>query len=381
MRRFCLLLIAFLVLLNAHGQTQSFDELIESQNFAEAVKFENQADKLTPHQLLGLGFAFFAVGQSQKAVEIFDLATARGNSNELVSLYKGKAELSLKKYPAAIKSLDLALAKQPNDPNILASAARANALDKRFKPAVRLARKAIQQPDCDEEAFEVLAYAAGAQGGAEAVLAQFNSLRDSVAQLDENYCLLASYIGRFYVETEDYSKAASAFRGGTVRCPEDYVMQRNLLLAYNKTGRYAAADSVFKILGQAFQAGKLPETMSKPKNTLIYTFPWRVQSVRVMRYYVTTTEEMKPVYRIMLFDEKQEDVERSLMIQLRSETAQKTGVPYSLAEYGLGNTLHRAYGVYWKTSNIPVNEIEAAVTKVLNETYVKGERSGPDKGK
>lgn len=382
MRRFILLLVACFWFLSARGQQQKFDELVKAENFAEAVKFEAQADKLTPEQVFRLGFAFYALNQKQKAITYFDKAVAQGNSNAVVPFYKGLALMDLTDYPAAIKSFDLALAKRPRYPVFLESAARANALAKRPAQAIKLCRSAIQQAGCPEEVFKLLREVASQQGDPQAALTQLTSLRDSVSGLDENYRLLLTEIGTVCNgPLKDYPRAIRTFQELTARYRTDYHGQRSLLWAYNNAGKYAAADSVFQILRQAFLVDKLPADMTRAQNTPVYFFSWRNQLVVVSRYYVTTKEALRPVYRIMLFDEKQADVERSLVIELRSETAQEMGIPYSLAERGIGSSMHRAYGVYWKSDVIPVNEIEAAVTKVLDETYVKGERSGPDKFK
>lgn len=166
----------------------------------------------------------------------------------------------------------------------------------------------------------------------------------------------------------------------TARNPTAYEAQQMLLRLCNQQGRAAAADSAFQQLRGAYLAGQLPPNMMKPRNVMVHSFEWRGQPITVSRYYEAPKEALKPLYRIMLFDKAGESVERSLVVE-RTHLANDPKPQYSLAERGLGNSLHRSYGQYWNTEAIPLDELQRAVSHVLDETYVPGERSGPDKDK
>lgn len=87
---------------------QTVTDLYNNKNYSELIKFEQKGDKLEAQEFHMIGFAYFQLGNDQKAIENYDKAIAKGYDNGSTYFYKGLSFCYLKQYDDAMKNIEIA---------------------------------------------------------------------------------------------------------------------------------------------------------------------------------------------------------------------------------------------------------------------------------
>jgi tetratricopeptide (TPR) repeat protein len=168
---------------------------------------------LLPH----LGFAYQQLGQYDKAVATFEEARKLSPGDPAVAGYLIDANLSAKKYGAAVDTAKAALAQHPNDLRLTRLHARALRLNGKPDQGIALLEEALKQHNGDPLAYISLAQMyADADRGAQAV----KVLQDAQAKFP-SVNAIAFELGTVFDKQKKFAEAESAFKQVLTREPDN----------------------------------------------------------------------------------------------------------------------------------------------------------------
>ncbi|OQP48008.1 hypothetical protein A4H97_29655 [Niastella yeongjuensis] len=348
----------------SYGQTAT--DLYNSRNYKELIKLEKKADKLTPDELYKVGYAFFQLGNDNKAIECYDKALARGLDSGFVHFYKGLSLCYLKKYDEALKEVEISLTKNPSSQEFMNQKALIYKYQGQEDKALACFEEATKLPNTYGEPFYWVAYIYHGKQNFDKALELYYKALDSVPQQNSYYVEALKSIGQLeYSHTKNYLKSANAYVQAVNFEKDNYELYYKLMKSYNAAKEYAKADSLFGVLKTAFENGKLPKQDMEIKTLAIAQFDWKGQTAVIRRSLIDTKKTLDISYKVFLLSKAGDKVERRFIVE-KAIQIEKDGAAYLLCEEDKKTGGHITYPYGWSTDAIPLDDLEKVVKLVLD---------------
>ncbi|MCU1382207.1 MAG: hypothetical protein JWL71_904 [Acidobacteria bacterium] len=204
--------------LEAHRQYQTvIDELapVVAENRGKSGDNAFDVSILLPH----LGFAYQEVGQADKAVAAFEDARRLSPGDPAIAGYLVEANISAKKYGAAVDAARAALAQHPDDLRLTRLEAQALRHSGKADAGLTLLEEAVKHHADDPAAYISLAQAySEAEHGAQAV----KVLQEAQAKFPADDSI-AFELGSMFDKQKKYAEAEAAFRQVLGRDPQNAI--------------------------------------------------------------------------------------------------------------------------------------------------------------
>ena len=357
--------LTFVILLCSLSFGQTTRELYNQKNYTELIKLEKSADKLTPDELYMVGFAFFQLGNDNKAIEFYDNAIVKGLDNGSVHFYKGLSLCYLKRYEDASKEIDTAIQKEPSNQEFMNQKGLIYKYQGQEDKALEFFEIATKLPNTYGEPFFWVAYIYhGKQDFAKALALYYQAL-ENVPKRNSYYLKTLQSIGQLeYTFTKDYLKSAEAYSQVINLKPKDYEYYPKLIKAYNAAKEYSKADSIFGLLKIAYNNKELSEDDMKFRNIAIDESEWNGQLLSVYKYLVDPKESLDISYKVYLLTKTDKKIEKTFMVEKTSKNPDN--IKHLLCEKDKKTGSHITYPYGWKTDYIPLAELKKAVILVLD---------------
>jgi len=363
MRKIVTLTFAILLCSLSFGQTTI--ELYKQKNYAELIKLEKNADKLTPDELYMVGFAFFQLENDNKAIEFYDIAIAKGLDNGSVHFYKGLSLCYLKRYEDASKEIDTAIQKEPSNQEYMNQKGLIYKYQGQEDKALEFFEIATKLPNTYGEPFFWVAYIYHGKQDFTKALALYYIALENVPKRNSYYLKTLQSIGQLeYTFTKDYLKSAKAYSQVINLKPKDYEYYPKLIKAYNAAKEYSKADSIFGLMKIAYNNKELSEDDMQFRNIAIDESEWNGQLLSVYKYLVDPKVSLDISYKVYLLTKTDKKIEKTFMVEKTSQNPDN--IKHLLCEKDKKTGTHITYPYGWKTDNIPLADLKKAVILVLD---------------
>jgi len=363
MRKIVTLTFAILLCSLSFGQTTI--ELYKQKNYAELIKLEKNADKLTPDELYMVGFAFFQLENDNKAIEFYDIAIAKGLDNGSVHFYKGLSLCYLKRYEDASKEIDTAIQKEPSNQEYMNQKGLIYKYQGQEDKALEFFEIATKLPNTYGEPFFWVAYIYHGKQDFTKALALYYIALENVPKRNSYYLKTLQSIGQLeYTFTKDYLKSAKAYSQVINLKPKDYEYYPKLIKAYNAAKEYSKADSIFGLMKIAYNNKELSEDDMQFRNIAIDESEWNGQLLSVYKYLVDPKVSLDISYKVYLLSKTDKKIEKTFMVEKTSKNPDN--IKHLLCEKDKKTGSHITYPYGWKTDYIPLAELKKAVILVLD---------------
>lgn len=354
------------ILLYSYSYGQTATELYNNRNYQELVKLEMKADKLTADELYMVGYAFFQLENDNKAIEFYDKAISKGLDNGSVYFYKSVSYYYSKKYDKALKQIDIALQKEPNNQEFMNHKGQIYRLQGQEDKALEFFVAATKLPNTFGEPFFWVAYIYHGKQDFKKALSLYYIALDSVPKENSYYKETLESIGKLeYSYTKDYSKSAKAYSQAIQIDKDNYELYYKLMKSYNAAKEYVKADSIFALVKIAFENGKLPKEDMEIKTIAIAQFEWNGQTATIRKSLIDPKESLDISYKVFLLNKEGDKVERRFVVE-KTIQLEKDGAKHLLCEQDKKTGDHITYPYGWSTDNIPLDDLEKAVKLVLD---------------
>lgn len=349
-----------------YGQTAA--ELYRNRDYQALVKLEEKGNSLTAEELYMVGFAFFQLENDEKAVAFYNMAIAKGFDNGTAHFYKGISLTYLKKYQEALKEIDTALEKEPNNQEYMNQKGMIYINQGLEDKALDYFDEATRFPNTFGEPFFWVAYIYHGKKELEKALKLYYVAREKVPKESRYYVNTLLCIGQLeYTFTGNYKKSAAAYAEAIALRPKDYANYPKLIKAYNACKEYAKADAVFDLMKTAYKNSELPQEEMEFKNTAIDEYEYNKQKLTVYRSFEDPKKVLDVSYKVYLFDKNSESVERKFTVEKVIQVG--NGSKHMLCE--ITKDSHFTYPYGWKTDNITLEELKRAIQQILDGTLQK----------
>jgi len=363
MRKIVTLTFAILLCSLSFGQTTI--ELYKQKNYAELIKLDKNADKLTPDELYMVGFAFFQLGNDNKAIEFYDNSIAKGLDNGSVHFYKGLSLCYLKRYEDASKEIDTAIQKEPSNQEYMNQKGLIYKYQGQEDKALEFFEIATKLPNTYGEPFFWVAYIYHGKQDFTKALALYYIALENVPKRNSYYLKTLQSIGQLeYTFTKDYLKSAKAYSQVINLKPKDYEYYPKLIKAYNAAKEYSKADSIFGLMKIAYNNKELSEDDMQFRNIAIDESEWNGQLLSVYKYLVDPKVSLDISYKVYLLSKTDKKIEKTFMVEKTSKNPDN--IKHLLCEKDKKTGSHITYPYGWKTDYIPLAELKKAVILVLD---------------
>ena len=363
MRKIVTLTFAILLCSLSFGQTTI--ELYKQKNYAELIKLDKNADKLTPDELYMVGFAFFQLGNDNKAIEFYDNSIAKGLDNGSVHFYKGLSLCYLKRYEDASKEIDTAIQKEPSNQEYMNQKGLIYKYQGQEDKALEFFEIATKLPNTYGEPFFWVAYIYHGKQDFTKALALYYIALENVPKRNSYYLKTLQSIGQLeYTFTKDYLKSAKAYSQVINLKPKDYEYYPKLIKAYNAAKEYSKADSIFGLMKIAYNNKELSEDDMQFRNIAIDESEWNGQLLSVYKYLVDPKVSLDISYKVYLLSKTDKKIEKTFMVEKTSKNP--NNIKHLLCEKDKKTGSHITYPYGWKTDYIPLAELKKAVILVLD---------------
>ena len=362
MRKIVTLTFAILLCSLSFGQTTI--ELYKQKNYAELIKLDKNADKLTPDELYMVGFAFFQLGNDNKAIEFYDNSIAKGLDNGSVHFYKGLSLCYLKRYEDASKEIDTAIQKEPSNQEYMNQKGLIYKYQGQEDKALEFFEIATKLPNTYGEPFFWVAYIYHGKQDFTKALALYYIALENVPKRNSYYLKTLQSIGQLeYTFTKDYLKSAKAYSQVINLKPKDYEYYPKLIKAYNAAKEYSKADSIFGLMKIAYNNKELSEDDMQFRNIAIDESEWNGQLLSVYKYLVDPKVSLDISYKVYLLSKTDKKIEKTFMVEKTSKNPDN--IKHLLCEKDKKTGSHITYPYGWTTDDIPLAELKKAVILVL----------------
>ena len=363
MRKIVTLTFAILLCSLSFGQTTI--ELYKQKNYAELIKLDKNADKLTPDELYMVGFAFFQLGNDNKAIEFYDNSIAKGLDNGSVHFYKGLSLCYLKRYEDASKEIDTAIQKEPSNQEYMNQKGLIYKYQGQEDKALEFFEIATKLPNTYGEPFFWVAYIYHGKQDFTKALALYYIALENVPKRNSYYLKTLQSIGQLeYTFTKDYLKSAKAYSQVINLKPKDYEYYPKLIKAYNAAKEYSKADSIFGLMKIAYNNKELSEDDMQFRNIAIDESEWNGQLLSVYKYLVDPKVSLDISYKVYLLSKTDKKIEKTFMVEKTSQNPDN--IKHLLCEKDKKTGSHITYPYGWTTNDIPLADLKKAVIFVLD---------------
>lgn len=346
----------------SYGQTAK--ELFKEKNYKELVKLESKSNELSGIELYMIGFGFFRLENDSKAIEFYDKAMAKGLDDGTVHFYKGLSLFYQKKYDQALKEVDIAVSKEPDNQEYMNQKGLIYKYQGKADLSLTHFIKATELPNTYGEPFYWVAAAYQDQQQFKKALEAYYVALDKVPQHNSHYLKTLQNIGQLeYTFTKNYRKSARAYEQAISMNKENYGYYSKLMKAYNGAKDLAKADSVFALMKVGYKDKKLSADEMKFGNVAIAESEWRGQKLIVYKSFAEPKEMLDISYKIYLLDKGGENIQRVFMVEKTVEA--EDGIKNLLCEKDRKSGSHITYPYGWKSDSIEPEALTKAVELVL----------------
>lgn len=361
-------------LLTRPASAQSPQELYRQKNYQELIRLDAKPGGLSAEELYMVGFAFFQLSNDGKAVEYYDKATAKGLNTGYVHFYKGLALAMQKDYDAAFSENEIALRSEPENQEYMNQKGLIFRYRGQVDSALNYFKKAVKLTNTFGEPFYWIANIYHGKEDFNKALGLYYVALDSLPKSSSFYLETLKNIGQLeFTHTKQYGKSAQAY-ASAIRIDEgNYRLYAKLMKALNAAGEYSRADSVFLVVKQAFELGKLPRKEMDMRSVDIAQFDWNGQTGVITRSLIVPTSALEISYKILLLNQDGNKVERRFVVEKTIPISDD--VNYLLCEEDRKTGRHITYPYSWPNDVIPAGELEKAVKLVLNKKLKMGAAS------
>lgn len=355
-----------MILICSVSYAQTVTELYRSRNYQELIKLEKKKDQLTPDELYMVGYAFFQLGNDNKAIAFYDKAIAKGLDSGFVHFYKGLSLCYQRKYDEALKEVEISLKAEPANQEYMNQKALIYKYQGQEDKALIYFEEATKLPNTYGEPFFWVAYIYHGKQDFKKALDLYYIALDSVPQRNSYYLETLKSIGQLeYSYTKNYLRSANAYAQAININNNDYELYYKLIKSYNGAKEYTKADSLFGILKIAFENEKLPKQDMEIKTIAIAQFDWNGQTAVIRRSLIDPKKNLDISYKVFLLSKAGDNVERRFVIE-KTIQIELDGAKHLLCEEDKKTGGHITYPYGWSTDNIPLDDLEKAVKLVLD---------------
>ncbi len=373
MKNLLVFLFTLLTCLPLYGQTAL--ELYNNKDYQALIKLEVEIDKLSADELYMVGFAFFQLEKDQKAIEFYDKAIAKGLDNSDVHFYKGISLRYLEKFEEALKEIEFSLKKDPTNQEYMNEKGMVYYVQTQYDKALEIFEQAKNLPKTFPEPYYWIAVIYQEKKDfSKALIAYYDAIKN--LPIENGYYLTSLIsIGQIeYVFTKNYKKSSKAYSEAITLDNKNYDLYNKLLKSFNGEKEYTKADSLFKILKKAFDNGKLSKEFMETKTIGIAQFEWNGQMAAITQSFITPENILDISHQVFLLNKTGDKIERNFQIE-KTIQLDKDGAKYLLCEQNKQAGEHITYPYGWATDNIPLDDLQKAITLVLDGKMKKSASS------
>jgi len=356
----------FAILLSSFSHGQTAAELYSSRDYKGLIKLEKKSDKLTTEELYMVGFAFYQLENDNKAIEFYDKAIAKGLDNGAIHFYKGLSLRYLKKYDDALKEIELSLRLEPTNQEYMNEKGMVYYSQQQYDKALEIFEEAKKLPNTFPEPYYWVARIYHEKQDFNKALLGYYEALNNLPKENSNYLITLTSIGQLeYSVTKDYLKSAKAYSDAIQLDPENYELYYKLMKSYNGAKKFTKADSVFGIVKDAFEKGKLPKEDMEIKTIAVAQFEWNGQIATIRRSLIEPKESLDISYKVFLLNKAGDKVERRFVVE-KTMQLEKDGPKHLLCEQDKKTGGHITYPYGWAMDNIPLDDLQKAVILILD---------------
>lgn len=361
-----ILLLSFSILMVGFVNSQSIEELYETQNYQEIIKFEDQADKLPKEDIYIIGYSFFQLENDKKAIEMYDKAILKGLDEDYIYLFKGLAYRYDNQIDKSITNFKLAIEKNPLGQKNYTELGNSFYFLEQYDSALVYYYKARDLEYELGDAYFKIPFIYHVKGDYEKALEEYKTSAELINKNDDRYLDILDSMGLLeYSVFKNYEEAIKAYSEIIAIQPENYDVYPSLIKAYYANEDYSKGEELFLKLRQEYKNGNLSEEFMEYGRVLIDEFLWKDQSVLTFRIFEEPTEMLDIMYVIFLLDKEGETVERKLMTEQTMKLDKKS--PKHLLCERKSDGTHYTYLYGWPTDDIEYSSLKEAVLLVLNK--------------
>ena len=348
------------------GHSQTVEELYNSRNFQELIKFADKSEDLTKDQLYCVGYAFFQLENDKKAIEMYDKAIAKGLDDDHIYLYKGLSLRYDKQYDKAIDNFKLAINRNPKGQKNHTELANTFYFQNQYDSALVYFYKARELEFQLADPYLKIPKIYHIKENFDKALEEY---RISVSLLNKEYPIyleLLKSIGQLeYTVFKDYESSIEAYSEMISLATSNYDLYPKLIKAYYANENYSEGDSLFQIMKTEYETGTLSEEYQKYGSVAIDEFEWNGQKVTTYHYFKDAKEPLDIMYKIYLLSKDGKSIERTLMTE-KTIQLEDDGAKHLLCEREKSG-VHHTYPYGWSTDEIDYLSLKKFVILVLNK--------------
>ncbi len=358
---------------------QSVTEFYNQKNFLELIKFENKSDILTKDELYMVGFAFFQTENDTKAIEFYDKAISKGLNNGSVYFYKGLSLRFLRNYEDALMEIEKSLKFEPTNQEYMNEKGMVYYSQKNYEKALEVFEIAKQLPNTFPEPYYWIARIYHEKEDFNKALTAYYEAEKNLTKKNSYYLTSLMAIGQLeFTLTKDFKKSEIAYEKAIQLDKENYELYYKLIKSCNSGKDFNKADSIFKIVKQAYKNKKLPKEEMEFKAVSIAQFEWNGQVGTIRKSLEDAKEILDITYKIFIQNKQGDKVERRFVVE-KTFQIEKDGANFLLCEQDKITGRHITYPYGWKEENITPEDLEKAVKLVLDGKMKQGASSSFNK--
>ncbi|MCH2177034.1 MAG: hypothetical protein MK193_15030 [Lentisphaeria bacterium] len=345
--------------------SQTVEELYNSRNFHELIKFADKSEDLTKDQLYCVGYAFFQLENDKKAIEMYDKAIAKGLDGDHIYLYKGLSLRYDKQYDRAIDNFKLAISRNPQGQKNYTELANTFYFQSQYDSALVYFYKARELEFELGDPYLKIPNIYHIKENFDKALEEYRISASLINKEDPIYFELLKSIGQLeYTVFKNYEPSIEAYSEMISLTPSNYDMYPKLIKAYYANKNYSEGDSLFQIMKTEYEKGTLSEEYQKYGSVAIDEFEWNGQKVTTYRYFKDAKETLDIMYKIYLLSKDGKSVERTLMTE-KTIQLEEDGAKHLLCEREKSG-VHHTYPYGWSTDEIDYPSLKKSVILVMN---------------
>ena len=358
-----LFIITILLCSAIQGQTK-IGELYQSKDYLTITAFADKESSLNGEELYMLGYAFFQLEKDDKAIEFYDKAIAKGFDNGVTHFYKGVSLTYLKKYDEAVKEIDMALQKEPNNQEYMNQKGLIYKSKGLEDKALDYFEEATRYPNTYGEPFFWVAYIHHGKQDYEKALKCYYVAAQKVPKNNSYYVATLQSIGQLeYTYTQNFEKSALAYAEAVARKTEDYKWYTKLIKAYNANKEFSKANDAFELLKVAYTNKEYSGKELKNKMVSIDEFEWKKHKLNVFKSLEDPKKVLDISYKVYLLNKSGEFNERTFTVEKTIQT--QGGTKHLLCEEK--KEVHLTYPYGWKTDTIALEDLKKAIVLILED--------------
>ena len=358
---FCLIAL----MLSHVASAQTVTSLYEAEDYDALIRLQDKSDSLTAKELYFVGQALYYKDQDKAAIKCYDLAIKKGLDDDLVYLKKGLAQQYIDDLKGAQKSLRQAYVRNRNNQETITSIGNIFLFEEKLDSALAYFQQATLLPYEYAEPYFKLGYTYQLLEKFDQAIEAYTKAQKSIDQ--EHPRMLDVLSNKAVIQvygTKDYPGGITSLETLIQLAPDQYDYYSLLIQAYNSNEEPELGDSLFRVIQIEYEAGKLPEDLTKYETILIDEFYWEGRLMRTFRYFDDPTEMLDITFKTYMINEEKDSVEH-LFTSEKTIQLGKKGPKHLLCAWA--GEKHLNYGFGWAEDLIAHKAYKAAMLSVLEE--------------